>query len=151
MSNDNETETDRLNNDDNNELLNLRQTDKNFHIISRIAPFERRGIITYKKKRIGIYTSGDVGARIRNAETGEYYNYTVGSKYEDLFFSVRLSTGECNGKYKTPTLFFTSPNHYETYLYGTVSEETREVWDYKRTSVMNDMEMKKPGSSVLVR
>lgn len=151
MSNEIETETEQLNNDDNNELLNLRQNDKNFHIISRIAPFERRGIITYKPKRIGIYTSGDVGARIRNAETGEYYNYTVGSKHENLFFSVRLSTGECNGKYNVPTLFFTSPSHYESYLYGTVSEETREVWDYKRTILMNEMEKKKQGSSVLVR
>ena len=151
MSNNIETETEQLNNDDNNELLNLRQTDKNFHIISRLAPFERRGVISYKSKNIGVYTSGDVGARIRNAETGEYYNYTVGSKQEHLFFSVRISTGECNGKFKVPTLFFTSPSHYESYLYGTVSQETRDDWDYKRTIVMNEMEKKKPGSSVLVR
>lgn len=147
----NEQETEKLNNDDNNELMNLKQMDKNFHIISRTAPFDRRGVITYKQKRIGIYTSGEVGTRIRNAETGEYYNYTVGSKQEHLFFSVRLSTGECNGKYTVPTLFFTSPSHYESYLYGSVSDETREVWDYKRTMLMNDMEKKKPGSSVLVR
>ena len=151
MSNANETETDQLNNDDNNELTKLKMSDKNFYLIYRTAPFERRGIITYKKKQIGIYTSGDIGSRIRNAETGEYYTYTVGSKFENLFFSVRLSTGECNGKYKVPTLFFTSPSHYESYLYGTVSEETREVWDYKRTILMNEMESKKPGSSVFVR
>jgi hypothetical protein len=151
MSNDIETETEQLNNDDNNELLNLKQADKNFHIISRLAPFDRRGIISYKQKRIGIYTSGEVGTRIRNAETGEYYNYNVGSKHEHLFFSVRLSTGECNGKYKVPTLFFTSPSHYESYLHGTVTPETREDWDYKRTMLMNEMERKKPGSSVLVR
>ena len=151
MSNELETETEQLNNDDNNELTKLKMSDKNFYLIYRTAPFERRGIITYKKKQIGIYTSGDIGDRIRNAETGEYYTYTVGSKFENLFFSVRLSTGECNGKYKVPTLFFTSPSHYESYLYGTVSEETREVWDYKRTILMNEMESKKPGSSVFVR
>ena len=151
MSNAIETETDQLNKDDNNELTNLRMSDKNFYLIYRTAPFERRGIITYKKKQIGIYTSGDIGDRIRNAETGEYYTYTVGSKFENLFFSVRLSTGECDGKYKVPTLFFTSPSHYESYLYGTVSEETRDGWDYKRTMLLNEMESKKPGSSVLVR
>jgi hypothetical protein len=151
MSNDIANETEQLNNDDNNKLTNLRLSDKNFHIVYRTAPFERRGVTTYKKKQIGIYTSGDVGTRIRNADTGEYYNYTVGSKYENLFFSVRLSTGECDGKYKSATLFFTSPSHYESYLYGTVSEDTREDWDYKRTNVMNEMERKKPGSSVLAR
>ena len=151
MSNEIETETDKLNNDDNNELNKLKMSDKNFHLIYRTAPFERRGIITYKKKQIGIYTSGDIGDRIRNAETGEYYTYTVGSKFEQLFFSVRLSTGECDGKYKLPTLFFTSPSHYESYLYGTVSDETREVWDYKRTVLMNDMDKKKTGGNVLVR
>jgi hypothetical protein len=151
MSNEIETETDQLNNDDNNELTKLKISDKNFYLIYRTAPFERRGIITYKKKQIGIYTSGDTGDRIRNAETGEYYNYTVGSKFENLFFSVRLSTGECDGKYKVPTLFFTSPSHYESYLYSNVSDETREGWDYKRMMLLNDMEKKKPGSSVLVR
>ena len=151
MSNDIETETEQLNNDDNNELFNLRQSDKNFHLIYRTAPFERRGITTYKKKQIGVYTSGDIGARIRNAETGEYYNYSVGSKYEHLFFSVRLSTGECNGKYTVPTLFFTSPRHYELYLHGAVSDETRNDWDYKRTMLLNDMDKKKTGCNVLVR
>ena len=151
MSNAIETETDKLNNDDNNELTKLKMSDKNFYLIYRTAPFERRGIITYNKKQIGIYTSGDIGDRIRNAETGEYYNYTVGSKFEHLFFSVRLSTGECDGKHKLPTLFFTSPSHYESYLYGTVSENTRDIWDYNRTMLMNDMEKKKTGSNVLVR
>jgi hypothetical protein len=152
MSNEIEPETDQLNKDDNNELTNLRMSDKNFYLIYRTAPVERRGIITYKKKQIGIYTSGDIGDRIRNAETGEYYNYTVGSKQEHLFFSVRLSTGECDGKYKLPTLFFTSPSHYESYLYGTVNDETKDVWDYKRTMLMNDMEKKKQqGVNVLVR
>jgi len=151
MSNELETETEQLNNDDNNELTKLKMSDKNFYLIYRTAPFERRGIITYKKKQIGIYTSGDIGDRIRNAETGEYYNYTVGSKFEHLFFSVRLSTGECDGKHKLPTLFFTSPSHYESYLYGTVSENTRDIWDYNRTMLMNDMEKKKTGSNVLVR
>lgn len=113
-----ETENDNLSTSDNNELTKFKQTDKNFYIINRLAPIDRKGVITYKDKKIGVYTSGDVGSRIRNAETGEYYNYTVGSKYEDLFFSVRLSTGECNGKYKLPTLF--SPRLNIIYLIYTI-------------------------------
>ena len=64
MSNEIETETDKLNNNDNNELIKLKMSDKNFYLIYRTAPFERRGIITYKKKQIGVYTSGDIGSRI---------------------------------------------------------------------------------------
>lgn len=151
MSNAMESENDSLSRNDNNELTKFRQTDKNFHIINRLAPFERKGITTYKQKKIGVYTSGDIGTRIRNAETGEYYNYKVGSKYEDLFFSVRISSGECNGKYILPTLFFTSPKHYESYLHNDVSEETIDNWNYKRDILIKAMNDKKHGVNVLVR
>ena len=144
-------DNDDLSTSDNNELTKFRQTDKNFHMIYRLAPFERKGLTTYKQKKIGVYTSGDIGTRIRNAETGEYYNYKVGSKYEDLFFSVRISSGECNGKYNLPTLFFTSPKHYESYLHNAVSEETVENWNYKRDILINGMNEKKYGDNVLVR
>jgi len=146
-----ETENDNLSTSDNNELTKFKQTDKNFYIINRLAPIDRKGVITYKDKKIGVYTSGDVGSRIRNAETGEYYNYTVGSKYEDLFFSVRLSTGECNGKYKLPTLFFTSPQHYISYLHNTVSDDILEIWNYKRDKLIKEMKDKKQGGNVLIR
>ncbi len=123
-----------------NEFKNI---DKNYHEIIRVAPIERKGIVTYKKKKIGIYTSGDIGSRIRNAETGEHYKYRVGSKHEKLFFSVRLSTGECDGKNKMATLFFTSPNHYETYLHNEVSEEVGKIWNYKRDLLINELNEKK--------
>jgi hypothetical protein len=146
-----ETENDNLSTNDDNELTKFKQTDKNFHIIYRMAPFERKGLTTYKEKKIGVYTSGDVGTRIRNAETGEYYNYKVGSKYEDLFFPVRISTGECNGKYVLPTLFFTSPKHYQSYLYNDVSEETIDNWNYKRDILIKEMNEQKPGVNTLIR
>ena len=151
MSNVIEPENDNLSTSDNNELTKFKQTDKNFHLIYRLAPFERKGLTTYKQKRIGVYTSGEIGTRIRNAETGEYYNYKVGSKYEDLFFSVRLSTGECNGKYILPTLFFSSPKHYESYLHNTVSDEIVDSWNYKRDKLIKEMKEKKYGGNVLIR
>ena len=134
---------------DNNELTKFRNLDKNFYVITRTAPFERKGIVMYKKKKIGVYTSGGVGAKIRNAETGEYYNYTVGSKYEDMFFSVRLATGECNGKHSAATLFFTSPQHYTSYLHNDVSEDILDIWNYKRDKLIKDA--KETKHSVLVR
>ena len=56
---------------------------------------------TVKRTRVEIYTSKP-GGKIRNAETGEYYNTRVGSADEDLFFSVVLNT--------YPPRFPTSPN-----------------------------------------
>ena len=144
-------ENNNLINDDSSELTKFKQTDQNYHIIYRMAPFERNGIITYKKKRIGVYTSGDIGSTIRDAETGEYYNYTVGSKCEKMFFSVRLSTGECNGKYKLPTLFFLSPQHYESYLHNKVSEDIVYNWNCNRVDIVNEMKQRKIFSNVLVR
>lgn len=150
MSNDSEPMIANNDNNDNanNELTNFKNLDKNFYVITRTAPFERKGVVMYKKKKIGVYTSGSVGTRIRNAETGEYYNYTVGSKYEDMFFSVRLSTGECNGKSAAATLFFTSPQHYVSYLHNTVSEDIAEIWNYKRDKLIREM---KETKQVLVR
>jgi hypothetical protein len=146
-----ENENSQLINDDSSELTKFKQTDPNYHIIYRMAPFERNGIVTYKNKRIGVYTSGDTGSKIRDAETGEYYNYTVGSKYEKMFFSVRLSTGECNGKYKLPTLFFLSPQHYESYLHNKVSEEVVYKWNLENFEIVNEMKQKKTSNNVLVR
>ena len=138
-------------NEDNNELTKFKSSDKNFHEIYRMAPFERKGVVTYKKKRISVYTSGDIGARIRNAETGEHYNYCVGSKHEDLFFAVRLSTGECNGKYNLPTLFFVSPQHYETYLHNVVNEKIVDKWNSKRDILIKELKEKKQSSNVFIR
>jgi hypothetical protein len=134
MSDDNEPE-----NYNSNEFKNI---DKNFHEIIRTAPFERKGVVTYKKKRIGVYTSGDVGSRIRNAETGEYYKYRVGSNYENLFFSVRLANGDCNGKNKLAMLYFTSPIHYAKYLHNAVGEDVVNIWNIKRDKLIYQMKNK---------
>ena len=146
-----ENENNQLINDDSSELTKFKQIDPNYHIVYRMAPFERNGIVTYKKKRIGVYTSGDIGSKIRDAETGEYYNYTVGSKYENLYFSVRLSSGECNGKYNLPTLFFLSPQHYEKYLHNNVSEDVVYKWNLNKVDVVNEMKQRKTSANVLVR
>ena len=146
-----ENENNQLMNDDSSELTKFKQIDKNYHFIYRMVPIERNSIVTYKQKRIGVYTSGDTGSRIRDAETGEYYNYTVGSKYEKMFFSVRLSTGECNGKYKLPTLFFLSPQHYEKYLHIKVNEDVIYKWNFDKVSVVNEIKQRKTINNVLVR
>ena len=85
-----------------------------------------------KNKRIKVFTSGSVGTRIRDAETGEYYPNKVGSKDEDLFFKVIIATGECNSANGSNKLFYISPRHYENHLYTDVDPERVAVWEAKR-------------------
>lgn len=88
------------------------------------------------KKKIDCYTSGIVGSNIRDAETGEYYKFLVGSKEEDLFFKVSLATGECKSKNKSHTLFYASPSHYSSHMYTEVTDTIIMNWENKRDSCL---------------
>jgi hypothetical protein len=85
-----------------------------------------------KNKKIEIYTSSDVGNHIRDAETGEYYPNLVGSKDEELFYKVGLSTGECKSANGSSTLFYLSPQHYATHLHCSIDPEQVQSWELKR-------------------
>ncbi len=69
-----------------------------------------------KNKRIKVYTSGGPGSYIRDAETGTFYPNKVGSRDEELFYKVMVSTGECKSKNGSNTLFYCSPMHYRVHL-----------------------------------
>lgn len=83
-----------------------------------------------KSIEIGVYGSGSHESPIRNAETGEYYKYKVGTMDEDLFFKVMISTGEIpTGPL---TLFYDSPEHYERHQYLELDGLTKKRWEVKR-------------------
>lgn len=69
-----------------------------------------------KQGKIVLYASGGVGSQIRDAETGEYYSYKVGSLDEELFFKVSLATGECKNQLGSSTFFYHSPEQYMAHL-----------------------------------
>lgn len=50
-----------------------------------------------------VYSSGDIGSNIRDAITGQFYPYKVGSEDEDSFFKVCIATGEVQNQRR---LFF---------------------------------------------
>ena len=90
-----------------------------------------------QKMVIGVYGSGSHESPIRNAETGEYYNYKVGSMDEDLFFKVIISTGEVpTGPL---TLFYDSPEHYERHLYVKLDGLTKQKWAIKNKSRLDGL------------
>jgi hypothetical protein len=81
-----------------------------------------------KQTKITLYTSGGIGTRIRDAETGHFYNRMVGSKHEDGFFKVALATGECRSKNGSNTMFFASPSHYFSHMKIAVDENVEQKW-----------------------
>ena len=105
-----------------------------------------------KLTKIDVYTSGVIGSNIRNAVTGEYYDSLVGSKDEDLFFKVKLSTGECNSKNGSNTLFYNSPEEFEKYdNMVELDESVKELWRLKKNLRMNERKYNKKSVSTIVK
>jgi hypothetical protein len=124
--------------DDNNKSQNQKQRDtlkkiqslnKGYHMLEKKV-VDYNGII--KNVEIGVYGSGGPGSPIRNAETGEYYKYKVGTMDEDLFFKTMLSTGPGN-----LTLFYDSPTQYEIHQYVTLDDIIKTRWENKRQFRLN--------------
>jgi len=105
----------------------IKKHDKNYHIYRRTTKVEKKGRTYDEKFKIGLYASVGVGSKIRDAITGVYYDYKVGSKDEGRFFSVVDCTGT---KSKSSIIFFyQSPNHYESVNKTTVNEDTHYRWN----------------------
>jgi hypothetical protein len=96
-----------------NQLENIKQSDRGYNKIWRNVVKNDR----VKRTKIDVYTTSGLGNHIRDAETGEYYPYVVGSADEDLFFSVILATGEFKSKNGSNTLFYLSPEKYMSHLH----------------------------------
>jgi hypothetical protein len=111
-------------------MLSLKKKDRGYNKVYRMIPRASDGKIINTK--IDVYTTGYIGSRIRDAETGEYYNYNVGSRHEDLFFKVALATGECNSKNGSSTLFYISPHHYMSHLNVDLDDSVINSWEEKR-------------------
>lgn len=115
--------------DDDKMFEKSKRQDRGYNIIYRKAL--RKDGRKYNKK-IEFYTSSGKGNHIRDAETGEYTDYIVGSKDEDLFFKVLLATGECSSTNGSYTLFYDSPQHYANHLNCEINPKTCVAWEEKR-------------------
>jgi len=110
-------------------LDKVKHQDRGYNVIYRKAL--RKDGKQYNKK-IETYASSGTGNRIRDAETGEYLDYIVGSSDEDLFFKVILAKGECKSLNRSYTLFYVSPQHYANHLLCTVDPQIASAWEEKR-------------------
>jgi len=101
---------------------NIKSYDKGFHkIVKRLSDDK-----VNKKVLIEVYSTGLIGHYIRNALTGEYTKYKVGSNEQSLFFKV----SNCLGVHKnTPIHFYyKSPEEYERHQFSSVDKVVKEKW-----------------------
>jgi len=122
-----------------NDATNLMSTDKYFYKVRRTivddskTKWKNDGRTYYKVLTIGIYGSGQVGSRIRNAVSGSKYNILVGSKEQDKLYAVALCTGE-NGNKSPVFMYYDSPEQYESHLLSRLDIENKTKW-YMRKPV----------------
>ena len=120
-----------------NDATNLMSTDKYFYKVRRTivddskTKWKNDGRTYYKVLTIGIYGSGQVGSRIRNAVTGTKYNILVGSKEQEKLYAVALCTGE-NGIKTSVFMYYDSPEQYESHLLSRLDIETKSAWHMRK-------------------
>lgn len=127
---------DDLNHNQQNALKKVKILNRGYHKITKNI------LVNNKNKNIelGVYGSGSQECQIRNAETGEYYKYKVGSFDEDLFFKVMISTGEVSSG--PLTLFYDSPEHYERHQYLELDGLSKGKWAAKRQARLDILSKK---------
>lgn len=92
----------------------------------------------YKKIIIKSYGSSQIGSKIRNAVTGQYTPYLVGSKNEDLFFTVTDSCG-LYGRKEPLFLFYDTPEQYENHQFIILNQKIKEKWNQKNILARQDL------------
>lgn len=118
-----------------------KKLDKGYNVVYRKVLNNKNG--KWQDKKISVYTSSGVGTRIRDAESGEYFPNYVGTKDEDLFFKVSLSTGECKSANGSNTLFYISPQHHMNHLHCEISPDIIEKWEEKRNTRLVELKYSK--------
>ena len=106
---------------------NMKKNDSKYEKYSIKVSITKNGRQARKNVNIVNYGSGQQGAFIRNAVTGNLYIDLVGSKAEDLYFKVVDSTGRFNRK-EPIILFYDTPDQFENHHYTTVHNSVKEKW-----------------------
>jgi hypothetical protein len=112
-----------------------KRSDKGYLKLYRKINHKRTSIEAYKTP----YTPD---SKIRNACTGSYQNFRVGSTDEYMFYKVSLATGET--EQEPAHLYYDNPEQYERHFQTTVPQEEKEKWTLRyRAEQYNQMEIEK--------
>lgn len=110
------------------------QTKSNFHTYTYNVLKKINGKNHTKKMSIQYYSSGSVGTHICHAVSGDVTPHIVGSKMENLYYKVTMSTGTHEGG--SVILFYNSPEEYEKHQMCFTSPENKEKWYDKKMLVL---------------
>jgi len=98
--------------------------------------------VKQKNIRIGYYDSGFTPNHcIRDAITGRRTHYRIGTTDEELFFKVKMATGENGG---TPiSLFFETMADYEHLFFVNLDSNVKKYWSERNSIRMKELEKKR--------
>jgi len=122
--------------------LHVDPASKNKRHVSRLNP------ATNKMSRVEFFPTSMVpNSHVKNAVSGAFqgsdgYYFRVGSKDEDLFFSVILATGEL-GQMGPPTLFYDSPEQYEKHFFTKLPQNLKTKWAVKHDAAMFALQLQR--------
>jgi hypothetical protein len=102
------------------ELLKLQ--DNGYHKIKRVINGKTCSIELYNNPNVYSGCIRDAITGIRNPQ------YALGTSDEDLFFKVKICTGEKGLRNENVNFFFDSPEQYERYTGSVVNPEVKETW-----------------------
>jgi len=121
------------------ELNNIKSSDPGYGyiFINKNLPSGKN-----KKTRVDCYSTSVSGSNIRNAETGDYYKYKVGTKDEDLFFKIALACGNLKTKNNSNVLFYDSPEQFEKHLMIELDNYIKEQWVDKKKNLLISKKLK---------
>lgn len=85
-----------------------------------------------RRRKVSVYASPSQGF-IRNAPTGIHEEHRTGTKYEDLYFTVKdVSLCSKTTENKEPKkLFYRCPEEFERHQRVQLSQEVKEKWQKK--------------------
>lgn len=116
------------------------QNAKSKKFVRRVNPDTKRGV------RVEFFpTSTTPNTIIKHAMTGTFQGYDrnffrVGTKDEDLFFSVILATGELGQN--PPTLFYDNPEQYEKHFFTKVPQNIKDGWNVKKNTALFQLNLR---------
>ena len=109
-----------------NELY--RRTDPDYYYYKR---YEESHDGKMRLQRVRIYSSPTIGT-IRNAPTGIREEYQVGSKYENLFFTVKDTSPHTPEDRIPRKLFYRSPEEFERHFKTELPMSVKMAWQEKK-------------------
>jgi hypothetical protein len=112
------------------ELAEAKRLDPGYNKIYRMREKMKNGQLVEARVAIELYTTSlTPGSMIRSALGGAYHsNYRVGNTDEYIFYKVGLCTGECNSSNNSNTMFFDTPEQYETVFGVTLPQDKKNEW-----------------------